>query len=769
MTATPSLAPAVSLEKSRIPRLRSAVPGRARWDVPDLYRHPRLAASVLRQLEREPKISQAKVNPATGRILVHFDPAQDLETIRPCVLEALDVEPLDVETWRRLKKAEADREAGVEISGCCGHEHAPQGGEHVHGDDCDHQHDDPATYRRKLWIGGSVLGAIGLKRLVFGAGALASSPVLFSVSAMATIVTGWTYLRGALRPLTSNSGVSTDTLIGSATVASLLLRENITGLTVIWLLNLGEYLQGLTLHRTRVAIRQLLDLGDETIWIVVDGTEVSVPLEQVRPGDLVVVHTGRKVPVDGMVEEGSATLNEAPITGESMPVIRSQGNPVFAGTIVLAGEIRVRVEKVGADTAVGRLIRRVEEAQDLKAPIQTVGDRFSRHFVPFSFALALVTFAVTRDYRRSLTMLLIACPCAAGLATPTAVSAAIGNGARRGFLIKGGTHLEAAANLDAVVFDKTGTLTRGLPNVERVISVTDDHSVYEVLSLAASGELHSQHPLALAVVAHAEEKEVRIPEHERCEAIIGRGMVAQLNGHKVLVGSRRLMDENEIEVSDEAQKQFEHWAQHGDSMMYVAYENHLVGMIGVRDTLRPEAGEALKMLQRLRVERQVMLTGDTEPSAIAVADELGIGEWQARLLPEQKHDFIRDLQANGHRVAMLGDGINDAPALAIADVGIAMGTSGSDVAIEAADIALASDDLGKVASVVRLSKRTLDLIRQNYALAVGVNAGGLLVGAAGAINPLLAALLHNLSTLAVTFNSARLITFDPNRPRRSER
>ena len=503
--------------------------------------------------------------------------------------------------------------------------------------------------------------------------------------------------------------------------------------------------------------------------MIVDGTEVSVPLEQVRPGDLVVVHTGRKVPVDGTVEAGSATLNEAPITGESMPVIRSQGDTVFAGTIVLAREIRVRVEKVGADTAVGRLIRRVEEAQDLKAPIQTVGDRFSRHFVPFSFALAILTFAVTRDYRRSLTMLLIACPCAAGLATPTAVSAAIGNGARRGFLIKGGTHLEAAANLDAVVFDKTGTLTCGLPNVERVISVVDDLSVYEVLSLAASGELHSQHPLALAVVAHAEEKEVRIPEHERCEVIIGRGVVAQLNGHKVLVGSRRLMDENEIEVSNEAKQQFEHWAERGDTMMYVAYENRLVGMIGVRDTLRPEAGDALKGLKRLRVERQVMLTGDTEPSAIAVAGELGIGEWRARLLPEQKHDFIRDLQATGHRVAMLGDGINDAPALAVADVGIAMGTSGSDVAIEAADIALASDDLGKVASVVRLSKRTLDLIRQNYVLAVGVNAGGLLVGAAGAINPLLAALLHNLSTLAVTFNSARLISFDPNRARRSER
>ena len=222
MTATPNFASSVSLPKSRTPRLRSVVPGRVRWQVPDLYRHPRLAAAVHQRLEREPRILRAKVNPATGRILVHFDRAQSLETIRPCVLEALGVEPLDVETWRRLKKAEVDLEADVEVTGSCGHAH---GGEHVHGDDCDHEHDDPATYRRKLWIGGTVLGAIGLKRLVFGAGALASSPILVGVSTVATIVTGWTFLRGALRPLTGRSGISTDTLIGSATVASLLLRR----------------------------------------------------------------------------------------------------------------------------------------------------------------------------------------------------------------------------------------------------------------------------------------------------------------------------------------------------------------------------------------------------------------------------------------------------------------------------------------------------------------------------------------------------------------
>jgi cation-transporting P-type ATPase C len=517
-------------------------------------------------------------------------------------------------------------------------------------------------------------------------------------------------------------------------------------LTVNWLLNLGEYLQTLTLQRTRRAIRALLSTGEEEVWVVQDTVESRQPLTTVRPGDLVAVYAGTRIPIDGVVEVGTGTVNEAPITGESMPVFRNVGETVYAGTVLLAGSLRVRVTSVGTDTVVGRLIQRVEEAQELRAPIQTVGERFSAQFVPLSFLLAGGVFVLTRDVRRAVTMLLIACPCAAGMATPTAVSAAIGNGARRGILVKGGTHLEAAATLDTVVFDKTGTLTVGTPNVEQVAALDTTHTPDQVLSLAANVELHSQHPLALAVVRHARDRQLVIEQHDACQ---------------ILVGSRQLLAEFDVPVPAEAEALYAQFAASGEAVMYVAYQDQVAGLIGVRDLIRPEAADALAELRQAGVAHLIMFTGDGEEAAQTVARAVGLTEWRAQLLPEQKYELIRALRACGRRVAMVGDGINDAPALALADVGIAMGTAGSDVAIEAADIALAADDIRHVATTVRLSRQTIGIIRQNYGIALGVNLGGILVGALGLINPFVAAVLHNLSTLLVVFNSARLIGYDP--------
>jgi cation-transporting P-type ATPase C len=411
---------------------------------------------------------------------------------------------------------------------------------------------------------------------------------------------------------------------------------------------------------------------------------------------------------------------------------------------------------------VGRLIERVEEAQELRAPIQTIGERFSSRFVPFSFALAGSVFLLTRDLNRALTMLLIACPCAAGMATPTAVSAAIGNGARRGVLIKGGTHLEAAATLDTIVFDKTGTLTVGLPTVERVVSFPQEYTADQILSLAANGEIHSQHPLALAVVSHARDREIIIDPHDECEVIVGRGIRADWEGNRVLVGSHQLLDQFQVPISDDAGTLYARHAAEGETMMYVAHQNRLIGLIGVRDKIRPEAVTTLAELRAAGVQHLLMLTGDGEEAASSVAQVVGLTEWRSRLLPEQKYELIATLRAQGRKVAMVGDGINDAPALALADVGIAMGTAGSDVAIEAADIALASDNIERVATTIRLSRKTIGVIRQNYGIALAVNAGGILIGALGAINPFVAAALHNLSTLLVVFNSARLIGYDPD-------
>lgn len=731
--------------------LRSAIPGRLRWEIGALRDRPRRAAALEAALEQQPGIDHALANPVTGRLLVRCDPRLAPSEVADRIEVALAAPPFTKEelaAWRERRRQGEHR-----------HEH----GEH------DHEHAEPEAQVQRLVVGGAVLATLGAKRLLFGAGALAASPALMWISAGATIVSGYSFLRGFWRSLTGRSGLSTDTLVGSATIASLLLRENVTSLTVLWLLNIGEYLQTLTLRRTERAIRDLLDTGEDVVLVVTEGgEEISRLAAEVVPGELVAVYAGRRFAVDGTIVGGQGTINEAPITGESMPAMKVSGDAVFAGTVLLSGSVRVRVERVGRDTAVGRLIARVEQARDLRAPIQTIGDRFSERFVPTSFALAAGVFLVTGDPYRALTMLLIACPCAAGLATPTAVSAAIGNGARRGILIKGGTHLEAAAHLDAIVFDKTGTLTEGSPCVERVLSLDARYSAEEVLSLAATGELHSEHPLALAVLSHARHREIVISAHDACEIFVGRGVRADWQDQRVLVGNRALMQKFAIAVPAEAEAAYARHAASGETMMYVAHQDSLIGLIGVRDRVRADAADAIAELRAQGV-RVSMLTGDVEESARALADAVGLTDWRARLLPEEKFDAIRALKETGARVGMVGDGINDAPALAVADVGIAMGTAGADVAIEAADIALASNELRGVVTARRLSGRAIQIIVQNYGIALGVNGGGLVVAAFGALNPLLAAVLHNLSTILVVLNSARLVAYEPDAKRRAPR
>jgi cation-transporting P-type ATPase C len=367
-------------------------------------------------------------------------------------------------------------------------------------------------------------------------------------------------------------------------------------------------------------------------------------------------------------------------------------------------------------------------------------------------------------------MLLVACPCASGLATPTAVSAAIGNGARRGILIKGGRPLEVAANVDTIVFDKTGTLTTGTPTVARVIATGhDNYTATEVLSIAANAELHSEHPLGLAVVANARDNEIVISPHEECRILVGRGVRADWKGDRILVGSASLLSEFDVQIAPSIEQHFARHSADAETMMYVVHKNEVIGLIGVRDHVRADAAEALLDLRSLGVKRLRMLTGDGEEAAASAARIVGVTEWRSRLLPDEKYEDIQRLRRGGATVAMVGDGINDAPALALADVGIAMGTAGSDIAIEVADIALASDDLRRLGTTMRLSQHTIGVIRQNYTIALGVNAGGVLLGALGLLNPLLAAVLHNLSTLLVIGNSARLLTFDPDAKRNHSR
>jgi cation-transporting P-type ATPase C len=557
------------------------------------------------------------------------------------------------------------------------------------------------------------------------------------------------------RTLTGMSRITTGTLIGAATLSSIALQENTTALIVLWLLNLGEYFENLTLRRTRRAIRQLLTTEDEMVWVEAHGVEINCRAKDVQPSEIVRVRAGHRIAVDGIVQSGEATVNEASITGESRPAWKTAQSNVYAGTLVVSGAIRIQVTGVGAETVVGRLIERVEKAHEFRPQIETIGDAFAKRVVPSSLAAAVIVFLLTRDTRRALTMLLVACPCAAGLATPTAVSAAIGNSAQRGILVKGGRHLEAMSELDTICFDKTGTLTQSSPTVCQVISVSPEYDEKQVLHLAARAETHSQHPFATAIISRARFHKNGNRQDE-FDLVAGQGVRVWEGEDEVLVGSRKLMEQYAVPLAMTVGLT----VPEGESMMYVAHRRQLVGMITLSAALRPEAEEALAMLRDLGIERQVMLTGDETSVAAAVARAAGMTEWHSRLLPEEKLNAVQILREGG-RLAMVGDGVNDAPALAAADVGIAIGTGGSDVAIEAADIALASDDLRHVAGMVQMSRETMRVIRQNYAMALGVNSAGLLLGALGQINPIIAAVLHNLSTILVVANSRRLIDYDP--------
>ncbi|ORW90208.1 copper-transporting ATPase [Mycobacterium sp. IEC1808] len=609
----------------------------------------------------------------------------------------------------------------------------------------------------RMVIGGAALGLLGVRRYVFARPPLLGpSGRLFATGV--TVFTGYPFLRGALRSLRSGRA-GTDALVSAATVASLVLRENVVALTVLWLLNIGEYLQDLTLRRTRRAISELLRGNQDTAWIRLPDGEIQVPIDSVEIGDEVVVHDHVAIPVDGDVIDGEAIVDQSAITGENLPVSVIVGARVHAGSVVVRGRLVVRAVAVGNQTTIGRIIARVEEAQHDRAPIQTVGENFSRRFVPTSFIVSAITLAVTGDVRRAMTMLLIACPCAVGLATPTAISAAIGNGARRGILIKGGSHLEQAGQVDAIVFDKTGTLTVGRPVVTNIVAMHKDWEPEQVLAYAASSEIHSRHPLAEAVIRSTEERHISIPPHEECEVLVGMGMRTWADGRTLLLGSPSLLQSEKVKVSKKAKEWVDRLRRQAETPLLLAVDGTLVGLISLRDEVRPEAAEVLAKLRANGIRRIVMLTGDHPEIAEVVAAELGIDEWRAEVMPEDKLEVVRELQGDGFVVGMVGDGINDAPALAAADIGIAMGLAGTDVAVETADVALANDDLHRLLDVRDLGARAVDVIRENYGMSIAVNAAGLIIGAGGALSPVLAAILHNASSVAVVANSSRLIRY----------
>jgi P-type Cu+ transporter len=595
----------------------------------------------------------------------------------------------------------------------------------------------------------------------------------FALATPVQFIIGWQFYVGAYKNL-RNGGANMDVLVALGTSAAYFysLYEGIktignpgylphlyfeTSAILITLILFGKYLETSAKSRTTVAISKLLNLQAKQARVLRNGKEMMIPIEEVIVGDRLVVKPGEKIPVDGMVVKGRTSIDESMITGESIPIEKDVNASVIGSTINKNGTIEMEATKVGKDTALASIIKVVEDAQGSKAPIQRLADVISGYFVPIVVGIAFITFLVWIIFVTpgefepalvaSIAVLVIACPCALGLATPTSIMVGSGRAAESGILFKGGEHLERTHQLNAIVLDKTGTITKGKPEVTHY---TADE---ETLSLLASAEKGSEHPLAEAIVAYATEKGVPIVETDDFNAIPGHGIEAVIDGKNVLVGTRKLMNDHQISVAD-VEKELVGYETNGNTAMLIAVDGVFKGIVAVADTVKETATQAIKELKELGLE-VIMLTGDNERTAKAIAKQVGIDRVIAQVLPEEKANRVKEIQLQGKKVAMVGDGVNDAPALAVADIGIAIGT-GTEVAIEAADVTILGGELLLIPQAIKISKATIKNIRQNLFWAFGYNTAGIPIAALGLLAPWIAGAAMAFSSVSVVTNSLRL-------------
>lgn len=573
------------------------------------------------------------------------------------------------------------------------------------------------------------------------------------VLVLAALAGGWKVFVNVVRA-TLKGKVISHTLMTVGVVASASAGLWTAALLLVFFMRFGDWLEDITSERSRQALKELAGLQPQTARVVRNGKEIEIAVEDVAPQDIVLVKPGEKIPVDGTIIEGSAPIDEAPITGESFPKDKTVGDVVFAASIAQAGFIKVRAEKVGQDTTFARIIQLVEDAESQQAPVQKFADKFTGYYLPAILLFALVTYVTTGEITNAIAVLAVACACAITMATPVVVLASVGSAARKGLLIKGGLALEQLAKIDTLVMDKTGTLTYGKPQLTDLIS-TSDHLRKELLKLVSSVESRSEHPLARAIVAAAKEEGITFSEPEKFEVIPGQGVLGTVSGVTCVVGNRKLFNTRSIVIPDSAEQQAQTMEQAGKTVFFVAVQESLAGLVAVADQLRPEVVPTLAELKRLGMQKIVMLTGDNARVANAIASTLKV-EFEAELLPEDKIAAIRSLQQAGHKVMMIGDGVNDGPALAAADVGLAMGQTGSGVALEAADVVLMRDDWLMVPTTIELGKRAARTIRQNLFFTGLYNLIGVSAAFAGLLPPSWAAAGQIIPDVMIMLNSARL-------------
>lgn len=583
-----------------------------------------------------------------------------------------------------------------------------------------------------------------------------SVPIWLDPSWGAVIISGIPLVYLALIRLIREKWVSSALLITIAMVASLLIGELFAAGEVAWIMALGALLEDWTVERAKKGLKNLIDLTPQTARRVSDdGSEAIISIEEVSLEDRLRILPGEVVPVDGEIVEGTSSIDQSIMTGESLPIDKSIGDEVYCGTMNLYGAIDISATSLGENSSLQKLIDLVKEADNNQAPTQRIADKWATWLVPIALAIAIAAWLVTGDIVRGVTVLVVFCPCALILATPTAIMGAIGQATKHGVLIKSGEALEKLGGLNTIAFDKTGTLTYGNLAVSDVISLDEDYTSEDVLLMTASAEKRSEHPLAKAIIENVENKSIKIEDAHDFEMIPGKGIKASNSYGEIVCGNQKYLSELNIEESENLQSTLDTLRYEGKASIIVGLNGRTVGVIGLSDMIREDAGDMIEALHKLDTET-ILLTGDHKETADYFASKVGIKDVRGELLPEDKLTAIEDIKKSGRQVCMIGDGVNDAPALKASDVSVAMGTMGSDVAIDAADVALLGDDIGKIPYLKRLSNSTLFTIRFNIALSMCINAVAIICSVLGLLNPVTGAIVHNAGSCLVVLNAALL-------------
>ena len=581
---------------------------------------------------------------------------------------------------------------------------------------------------------------------------------------LSTLALAMPVLKNGINSLVKNKRPNADTLSSSAIISSILLGKESAALTIMFLEEVSELLTVYTMEKTRGAIKDMLSVGESYVWKEISEDNVKrVPIEEIQKDDIIVVQTGEKISVDGKIVKGEALIDQSSITGEYMPLKKAEGETVYAGTIVKNGNISILAEKVGDDRTVSRIIKLVEDANFNKADIQNYADTFSAQLIPLNFILAGIVYASTRSITKAMSMLVIDYSCGIRLSTAVAFSAAINTAAKNGILVKGSNFIEELSKAETVIFDKTGTITEGKPKVQSIEVFDNSMSENEMIGLAGAAEEQSSHPLATAIMTEIKDRGIEIPKHSKIKTVVSRGVETKVGKGKeakvIRVGSKKYMLENNVNLTAaiDAERGI---ISRGEIGLYIAQDDKIIGLIGVSDPPRENIKKAINRLRNYGVDDIVLLTGDLRQQAETIASRMSIDRYESELLPEDKAKNILKFQSKGSNVIMIGDGVNDAPALSYANVGVALGSTRTDVAMEAADITITQDNPLLVPGVIGLSKNTVKTIKENFAMVIGLNTFALVLGATGILAPIYASVLHNSTTILVVLNSLKLLKYD---------